>query len=125
MTYTQEEKNKIYGILDTIKAYLQTLQPQIRSRITVDFGEMKTYANFDREKQFHLSISKDDISGRSGGLYMAYEREIPSSSTKASIYDHLDYATELIQSWQSIKREILDKIASQNATIVAINNFEI
>ena len=125
MTYTQEEKNKIYGILDTIKVYLQTLQPQIRSRITVDFGEMKTYANFDRERKFHLYVDKNEIYGRSGGLGMVYDRERISSSTQASIYDHLDYATELIQNWQSIKREILDKMAQQNTTITAINNFEI
>ena len=125
MTYTQEEKNKIYSILDTIKEYLQTLQPQIRSEITVDFGKMKTYANFDKEREFHLYIDKDEICGRSGGLYMTYERERVSSSTQSSIYAHFDYTTELIQNWQFIKKEILDKIALQNTTILAINNFEI
>ena len=125
MMYTQEEKNKIYDNLDKIKEYLKTLQPKIRDRITIDFGEMKTYANFERERAFHLSVDKDTICGRSGGLGMDYTRERIISSTRASIYDHLDYAVELIQNWQFIKMEINTKIAQQNITIAAINNFEI
>lgn len=125
MMYTQEEKNKIYDNLDKIKAYLETLQPKIRDKITIDFGEMKTYANFDREREFHLSVDKDTISGRSGGLGMEYTRERISSSTRASIYDHFDYAVALIQNWQSIKMEINTKIAQQNEALAAINNFEV
>lgn len=125
MMYTPEEKNKIHENLDKIKEYLETLQPKIRDRITVDFGKMCTYANFDRERKFHLYVDKDKICGRSGGLGMEYTRESISSSTRASIYNHLDYAVELIQNWQSIKMEINTKIAQQNTTIAAINNFEI
>lgn len=125
MLYTQEEKNKIYDNLDKIKEYLKTLQPKIRDEITVDFGEMKTYANFNREREFHLSVDERDIYGRSGGLSMMYYRANLTSSTQASIYDHLDYAVGLIQNWQYIKTEILGKIGLQNATISAINNFEV
>ena len=125
MMYTQEEKNKIYDNLDKIKEYLETLQPKIRDRITIDFGEMKTYANYERERKFHLYVDKREIYGRSGGLGMDYTRKSVRSSTRASIYDHLDYAVELIQNWQSIKMEINTKIAQQNIAIAAINNFEI
>lgn len=125
MMYTQEEKNKIHDNLDKIKEYLETLQPKIRDRITIDFGEMKTYANFERERAFHLSVDKDTICGRSGGLGMEYTRERISSSTRASIYDHFDYAVALIQNWQSIKMEINTQIAQQNTTIAAINSFEV
>lgn len=125
MMYTQEEKHKIYDNLDKIKAYLETLQSNIRDRITIDFGEMCTYANFDRERKFHLYVDKDEINGRSGGLYMEYTKERISSSTRASIYNHLDYAVELIQNWQSIKREINTKITQQNEALAAINNFEV
>lgn len=125
MLYTQEEKNKIYDSLDKIKAYIETLQPQIRDRITVDFGEVERYADFSREKKFHLYVSKTSISGRSGGLGLDYTREEVSSSTRSTVYRWLDYATALIQNWQFIKREILNQITEQNATISAINNFEI
>lgn len=125
MMYTQEEKNKIHDNLDKIKEYLETLQPQIRERITIDFGEFKTYVNGDREKEFHLSVDKENISGRSGGLYMEYAREHTSSSTSASIYSRLDYAVALIQNWHHVKMEINTRIAQQNTTIAAINNFEV
>ena len=125
MMYTAEEKAKIHDNLDKIKIYLQTLQPQIRDRITIDFGNMKTYANYDREREFHLTVGKNEICGRSGGLYMEYTRESIRSSTAASIYDHLDYAVELMNSWKSIKSEILSQIDEQNKSILVINNFEI
>ena len=125
MMYTQEEKNKIHENLDKINAYLETLQPKIRDRITVDFGEMKTYMYGDREREFHISIDNRSISGRSGGLGMDYTRESASSSTRASIYSHLDYAVALIQHWQHIKMEINTRIVQQNTAIAAINNFEV
>lgn len=125
MVYTQAEKEKIYDNLDKIKAYLETLQPQIRDRITVDFGAMKTYANWEREKEYHLSIDKTSICGRTGGLGLDYTKERESSSTRATMYDQLDYAVSLIQNWRDIKYHILTEIEYQNRTIKVINNFEI
>lgn len=125
MLYTQEEKNKIHENLDKIKEYLETLQPKIRDRITVDFGAIKTYAYGDREREFHIFVEKDNIFGRTGGLCLEYTKEPIRSSTTASVYNWLEYAVALIQNWQFIKREILSKIAEQNETISAISNFEI
>ena len=125
MMYTKEEKEKIYENLDKIKAYLEALQPKIRNRIEIDFGPMKTYANWDREKAYHLYISNENISGRSGGLGLDYEREYVGSSTRATVYDQLDYATTLISDWSDIKRQINAELINQQRTINAINNFEI
>ena len=125
MLYTQEEKAKIYENLDRIKECLEMLQPRVRERITVDFGEMKTYASWDREREYHLYLSKDTISGRSGGLGLDYTRERVSSSTRSTVYQHFDYAVALIKNWQYIKRTILSKLEEQNETLAAINNFEV
>lgn len=125
MLYTQEEKAKIYENLDRIKECLEMLQPRVRERITVDFGEMKTYASWDREREYHLYLSKDAISGRSGGLGLDYTRERVSSSTRSTVYQHFDYAVALIKNWQYIKRTILSKLEEQNETLAAINNFEV
>ena len=125
MIYTQAEKEKIYDNLDKIKEYLESLQPQIRSSITIDFGEMKTYASWDREREFHLTVEKDRISGRSGGLGLDYSRESISSSTRSTVYSHFDYAVALMQNWRDIKHQILVAIEDQNRTIKVINNFEL
>lgn len=125
MLYTQEEKEKIYENLDRIKECLEMLQPRVRDKITVDFGEMKTYANYDREREYHLYLYKDAIRGRVGGLGLDYTRERVSSSTRSTVYQHLDYAVALITNWQYIKRTILNKIEEQNETIAAINSFEV
>ena len=125
MMYTKEEKEKIYENLDKIKAYLEALQPKIRNRIEIDFGPMKTYANWDREKAYHLYISNENISGRSGGLGLDYEREYTGSSTRSTVYGQLDYAATLISDWSDIKGEINAELINQQRTINAINNFEI
>lgn len=125
MLYTQEEKEKIYENLDRIKECLEMLQPRVRDKITVDFGEMKTYANYDREREYHLYLYKDAIRSRVGGLGLDYTRERVSSSTRSTVYQHLDYAVALITNWQYIKRTILSKIEEQNETIAAINSFEV
>lgn len=126
MMYTREEKNKIHENLDKIKEYLETLQPQVRDRIAIDFGEFKTYADYSREKQFHLYIDKESIYGRVGGLGLDYSRiEDKRYSIRSTVYAQFDYAVALIQNWQSIKREIVSQINAQNTTIAAINSFEV
>lgn len=125
MIYTQAEKEKIYDNLDKIKAFLESLQPQIRSSITIDFGQMQTYAGWDREREFHLTVDKDSISGRSGGLGLDYARECIDSSTRSTVYSHFDYAVALMQNWRDIKHQILVAIEDQNRTIKVINNFEL
>ena len=125
MLYTQEEKNKIHENLDKIKEYIEALQPKIRGRITIDFGPMKTYANWDREKAFHLYIEKNNICGRTGGLGLDYAREYVGSSTRSTIYSQYDYAVDLIQNWHNIKSQIIAEIENQNSMISAINDFEV
>ena len=125
MLYTPSEKEKIRENLDKIKEYLESLQPQVRDKITVDFGQMKTYVDWSREQEYHLYIYSDDITARTGGLWMSFKREHISSSTRSTVYDQFDFAVALLENWSKIKRFILTEIDSQRASISSIHNFEI
>ena len=124
MLYSKEEKQKIYDAIDQIKAYITTLQPQIRDKITIDFGPIETYANHERESAYHLYVYQDDIFGRSGGLGISFAKK-KNSSTSSTVYVWLDYTVALIENWPHIKKTLLNEIAKQNATIAAINSFKI
>ena len=125
MMYTSEEKQKIYSNIDKIIAYLLDQRVNVRGKITIDFGPMQTYAGYERETAYHLTIEPYALYGRTGGLHITFEHEDTMSSSWASIYRRIDYAVALIQNWQTIKREIHKEIANQNNIINAINNFEI
>lgn len=124
MLYSKEEKQKIYDAIDQIKAYITTLQPQIRDKITIDFGPIETYANYERESAYHLYVYPDDISGRIGGLGISFAKK-KNSSTSSTVYVWLDYTVALIENWPHIKKTLLNEIVKQNATIAAINSFKI
>lgn len=125
MMYTKEEKEKIYANIDKIKAYLDEVRPNLRQGVTVDFGPIKTYADYSREPAFHITVDKDEIRGRSGGLYIEYGREATRTSTSATVYDRLEYAVALIQNWQTIKATVHTAIQNQKQTLADIDNFEI
>ena len=125
MLYSQEERNKIHNNLDQITAYLTELQPCIRQKIVIDFGEMKTYVSGEREQEFHISISRTDISGRSGALGLAFTKEKISSSVCSTPYQHLDYAVGLCKEWPRIKKALLAELAKQQSIIATINKFKI
>lgn len=124
MIYTQDQKKKIWENVDKIKAFIQTLQPQVLDRIAIDFGEMQTYRMFEREHECHLYVYRDSISGRIGGLPIAFERE-ESKSVSSNVYDYIDYTVKLIQNWSFIKGQLQAEIEKQHAAISAINNFEV
>lgn len=123
MMYTQEQKQKICENVDKIKAYIQTLQPQLREWITIDFGEEKDYG-WTREKECHLTVYEDEICGRIGGLKIVFDWD-EGSSLSASVYRWFDYTIQLIENWQYIKKTLLEEIAKQQAIIDTINDFEI
>ena len=124
MQYTQEERAKIHENLDKIKSYLDDLRPQLRDDVTVDFGPIKTYANFEREKAFHITVSKDRIGCRSGGLGFDFNR--PEQSTySATAYTQFDFAVSLIQNWFTVKSTVNNAIKEQERMFADINNFEI
>ena len=125
MVYTQAEKEKIHANLDAIKAYIQReIQPNITDRVVVDFGNMKSYLNGDREKEYHLYVSPKSLSCRIGGLGFDFVNA-GESSYSATAYTQLDYAVELIRDWQSIKSILNTAIQRENDTRNAINNFYI
>lgn len=124
MMYTKEEREKIYANIDKIKDYLDSLRPNVRESITVNFGPMKTYANFDRESAYHITVDKNYIIGRSGGLVLDFKRKSERES-RAPVYDRLDYAVSLIQNWVTIKMTINTAIQNQKQMLEDINNFEI
>ena len=124
MQYTQEERAKIHENLDKIKEYLDDLRPQLRDEVTVDFGPMKTYANFDREQAFHITVGKNGISCRSGGLGFDFSRA-EKSVYEATAYTQFDYAVSLIQNWSTVKSVVNNAIKAQERMFADINNFEI
>ena len=124
MQYTQEEKQKIYENLDKIKNYLDDLRPQLRDDVTVDFGPMKTYANFDREQAFHITVSKDKIGCRTGGLWFDFNKS-DKNAYDTTAYTQLDYAVSLIQNWFTVKSTVNNAIKEQERMLTDINNFEI
>ena len=123
MMYTKEQKQKICENVDKIKAYIQTVQPQIRGWITVDFGDVKYYGD-GPECECHLTVHPDEIYGRIGGLRIVFDWD-EGSSLSASVYRWFDYTIQLIENWQYIKKTLLEEIAKQQATIDAILNFEV
>ena len=124
MQYTPEEKAKIHDNLDKIKSYLDDLRPQLRDDVTVDFGPMKTYANFEREQAHHITVSKDKIGCRTGGLWFDFKRP-EKSSYEATAYTQYEYAVSLIQNWFTVKSTVNNAIKEQERMFADINNFEI
>lgn len=124
MMYTNEERQKIHENLDKIKAYLDELRPKLREEVTVDFGPITTYANYTREKAYHITISKDGISCREGGLGYDFSKA-EKSSWNTTAYTRMDFAVALIQNWFTVKNTVNTAIQTQNMMLEAINNFEI
>lgn len=125
MMYTNEEKAKIYENLDKIKDYLDGIRPNLRKSVTVDFGPMKTYANFNRENEYHITVGKNELSGRTGGLALDYDINGGKESLTSTVYAQLDYAVALIQNWFNIKATVNTAIQNQKQILSDINNFEI
>ena len=124
MQYTQEERAKIHENLDKIKNYLDDLRPQLRDDVTIDFGPIKTYADFSREPAFHITVGKDRISCRIGGLCFDF-RKPEKSEYGATAYTEYDYAVSLIQNWFTVKSTVNNAIKEQERMFSDINNFEI
>lgn len=124
MQYTQEERAKIHENLDKIKNYLDGLRPQIRDDITVDFGPIKTYADFSREPAYHITVGKEKIRCRTGGLCFGFRRPLPDEYG-ATAYTEYDYAVSLIQNWFTVKSVVNNAIKEQERMFADINNFEI
>lgn len=124
MQYTQEEKTKIHENLDKIKDYLDSLRPQLRDDVTVDFGPIETYYSGNREKAFHITVDKDRISCRTGGLCFDFSKA-DASVYGTTAYTRFDYAVGLIQNWFTVKSVVNNAIKEQEKMFADINNFEI
>ena len=123
MMYTMEEKQKIRENVNAIMAYIQTLQPGLRDRITIDFGEIKTYG-WERERECHLTVYPDEICGRIGGLRIVFSDD-EGSSLCASVYRWFEYTIQLIQNWPEIKRQLIAEIEKQKKKLEDIKYFEV
>ena len=125
MMYTNEERVIIHKNLDKIKRYLDGIRHNLRETVTVDFGPMKTYANFNREKAYHITVGKNELSGRTGGLALDYDINGGKGSLTSTVYAQLDYAVALIQNWYTVKAVVNTAIQNQKQMLSDINNFEI
>ena len=123
MMYTMEEKEKIRENVNAIIAYIQTLQPGLRDRITIDFGKWETYG-WERERECHLTVYPNEICGRMGGLGIVFSED-EGSSLCASVYRWFGYTIQLIQNWPRIKQELLSEIEKQNQKLADIQNFTV
>ena len=122
--YSKEEREKIHSNLDKIKAYLDDIRPNLRERVTVDFGPVKTYADWTREQAYHITVSKDGISCRAGGLGFDFSKA-EFNCYNATAYSQMDYAVALIQNWHTVKSTVNTAIQNQKNTLNCIHNFEI
>lgn len=125
MKYTAEEREKIYANLDAIKAYIEReIQSKITSKIQVNFGEVKSYLDWSREKEFHLYVYPEGIRGRIGNLGISFEKN-PEDKYEATAYKHIEYAVGLLREWYNIKATLHTAVANENETRNMINNFHI
>lgn len=124
MMYSKEEKEKIHENLDKIKLYLDCIRQDLREEVTIDFGPMKTYANYSREQAYHITVSKDGISCRSGGLGFDFDDSF-KSAYRVTLYTQFDFAVALIQNWFTVKSTVNNAIKEQQRMFECINNFEI
>lgn len=134
MTLTKEEQEKLHENLKMILDYIQKeIQPKLHgAHIQADFGPMESYPtppNF--ENRYHLSVYKDDIVGREGGLTLELSRVVqPDDSVimdqnKASFFNQQSAGLALVQNWQVVKAKLHAEIEKLNATREALNNFKI
>ena len=124
MTYSKEEREKIHANLDKIKLYLDCIRSDLRERVTVDFGPVKTYADWSREQAYHITVSKDGISCRKGGLGFDFSKADPINYNTTA-YTDLDYAVSLIQNWFTVKSTVNNAIKEQERLLTCIDNFEV
>jgi hypothetical protein len=127
MKYTQAEREKIHANLDAIKSYIEEkIQPCITSKITVDFGEIKRYVDYSREKEFHIYVYPDDIRGRIGGLGISFKRNPEGLyAYEPTAYERLDFAVGLIEEWQNIKHQLVIAVNHEQNTRQIINDFAV
>ena len=124
MTYSKEEKEKIHNNLDKIMLYLDGIRQDLREEVTIDFGPVKTYADWSKEKAYHITVSKDGISCRSGGLGFDFIDPF-KSAYRVTAYSQLDFAVALIQNWFTVKSTVNNAIKEQQRMFDCINNFEV
>lgn len=123
MLYTKQEQEKIHSNLDKIKAYIETMQPRIRDEVYINFGPTRTYVDGTKEKAFHITITRDDITCRTGDLCFDFCKKNGTRETTA--YSRYDYAVSLIENWLHVKICLGTQIQNQERLIELINNFEI
>lgn len=131
MTYTTEEVTTLKENTRQIEQYIRRLMPDLRDSIHIEFGNTVTrrgYYGFPvREREFVLYISKDNLSGGSGGLSIRFTPPTYHTDGVVDMYNDrgfgVPFMASLCENWQKIKSEIHSAIRQQSASVDSIKHF--
>lgn len=128
MPYTKAEIESIKGNLRKIQTYVkENYVPRLRKydTLSVDFGELKHYPGRwepEHEHSFWFNYN-GEICYRCGGLGLHFIEE--NDGPISSVFQSLTYATDLLLSWQQVKRLIESELDKRDRERAALASFEV
>lgn len=125
---TKEELSKLRSNVEKIEAYIKAeIIPHLNgTRARVDFGDMQTYVGEPhREREYHLSVSPQGVSGWTGylGLTMLPEDDGPTAFGRS--FCSPDAGITLLRNWPTIKKALLNHIKDVEETNVLLDDFTV
>ena len=129
MTLTKDEKMKLRANIEKVDAYLKAeICPYLHgSSITVDFGEEKQYPTPPyREAEYHLSVYKDHISGRTGNLGLSLLSTSSEEFGRTCGFDtYTPAGVALLRYWPDVKRKLQQQILDIVSSEKLLDTFEV
>lgn len=129
MTLTKDEKMKLRANIEKVDAYIKAeICPYLHgSSITVDFGEEKQYPTPPyREAEYHLSVYKDHISGRTGNLGLSLLSTSSEEFGRTCGFDtYTPAGVALLRYWPDVKRKLQQQILDIVSSEKLLDTFEV
>ena len=127
MNLTKQEREKMQANIEGIKEYIETqICPKLKGeRVSIDFGEIKRFANGSSEHEYHFYVRAEGASGRSGYLPLALLPTGLPSSCGSSFCERYDAGIELLRAWPRIKATLLEAVKKVEETENMIDTFEV
>lgn len=128
MRLSDEEMKKLKRNVSKIEAYIKAeIIPRLNgTRARVDFGDMRTYVGEPhREREYHLSVSPNGVSGWTGklGLTMLPEDDGPIAFRRSFCYP--DAGLALLREWPMVKKELLKHIQNVEDKRAVLDDFTV
>lgn len=128
MKLTREEKQKLQQNVLKIVGYInENICPNLHgSSITIDFGPMETYfAPTHMEKKYHITVSKEGVSGRTGNLGLSVVPDNERTFHCMTFWNYEDAGMALLREWPSIKDELLKHVRRVAGDAQLLDTFQI